>query len=140
MADVARDRRLLVGGHLAVTQAIERAVARHLEEPRFGIVGDAAERPLLHGRQQRVLHGVFSDRQVTRAERPRQRRDHLPRLPAEQMINKCNSVGRHDRRNCSNSPCKGARPLYNYVGSTSRISIEPKSRCGQSLLSSTISS
>ena len=67
-------------------------MARHLEQPGFRIVGDAAEWPLLQRGDQGILHGVLGDRQVARAEGSREGRDHLPRLPAEQMINKCEGI------------------------------------------------
>jgi hypothetical protein len=95
-----------------MTQPIERAVARDLEQPRFRIGGHAAKRPLLHRGHQRVLHRVFGKRQVPRAERARQGCDHLSRLPAEQMINKCDGIVAGHCRNCSKNRCNGVSPRY----------------------------
>ena len=79
--------------------AIERAVLGDQIEPGFRLFGHTSKRPLLQRRYQRILHGVFGHRQVTRPERPREPGDHLPRLAAEQMLNKCNRVGCHGGRN-----------------------------------------
>ena len=59
---LASDVGFLAGRHPAVTQSIERTIARHLEQPRLRIFGNAAIRPLLHRRDQRVLNGIFGER------------------------------------------------------------------------------
>jgi hypothetical protein len=84
---VAFDGGFFSESDFVVTKAIERPIARNLEQPCLGMFGNAAEGPLLHGSHQRILHGVFGEGKVSRPEQARQGRDHLSRLAPEQMIN-----------------------------------------------------
>gem|GEM_PF-4567330 len=96
-------------------QLIERAVARNLEQPRRGIFGRSAETPELQRGDERLLHNLFREPEMLRAEDARQRGDHLSRAVAEEMVDQA-----VDGIHCGAS------------SSISRISIEPNSRCGES--------
>lgn len=69
-----------------MTQAVERTVAGHLEEPGGRVVRHAAKRPRLQGRDERILHGVLGELQVARAKRARQGSHELAALTPEQVI------------------------------------------------------
>ena len=77
-------RSLAEGGVPA--QHIERAVPGDAEQPRPGVVRDAAVRPLLERLEQRVLHDFFSQLEMFRPEDVGQPGDHLSRARTEQMI------------------------------------------------------
>ena len=99
---------------------VERAIARHAKQPRRRILGHAAIRPLLQRGDQRVLHRLLGERQ----------------MPAPSVRVSVATICADCRRNrCSRiagtvTVAIGGRAQA--VGSTSRISIEPNSRCGQS--------
>ncbi len=111
-----------------MAQTIECSVTSHAKQPRRRVGGHAAIRPLLQCGDQRILHRLLGQRQMPGADRARQRGDDLRRLPAEQVL--------EDRRDLS----RWRSMVGQAVGSTSRISIEPNSRWGQSSQSRTTSS
>jgi hypothetical protein len=116
LAERSHELRLFVAQRGLATELVECAIAGHLEQPGARILRDAAQRPLLHRRHERLLHDLFGQRQMRRAEDPREGGDHLSRAVAEQMIDQRVDVRRHVRQ----------------ASSMRRISMEPKSRCGQS--------
>ena len=75
---MARERRVAARG-------VERAAVRDAEEPRRGVVGDAAEGPRAQRLEQRLLHEVLRAVEVRGAEPPRERGDEAPRLMAEEV-------------------------------------------------------
>ncbi len=75
-----------------VPQPVERAVSSDAVEPGLWSLWNTAIRPMLKRRHERVLHRILDDRQMARPETPGERRDHLPRLPPEQMIDECWNV------------------------------------------------
>lgn len=81
-------------------------------EPRRGILGDAAELPHLQRAAEGVLHHVFCQREVLDAEDARQRGDHPPRFPPEEMLVQLHhmSVFRTGRTSTTPPPSKMGQP------------------------------
>ena len=101
---------------------VERFVAHHSKEPARRIVRNAVEAPLRQRGNERLLHDLLRERKMLRAEDARERGDHLPRAVAKQMV--------HDAVDL----------LHQDIGSISRTSIVPKSRCGQPFATESASS
>ena len=116
------DLRFFAAKSLLPPQLIERPVARHAEQPARRVVRHSVEAPLRQCRDQRLLHRLLGHREMLRTEDARQRSDHLSRAMAEQMVHQDVDL------------------LHQDIGSISRTSIDPKSRCGQPLASESASS
>jgi hypothetical protein len=93
--DLGRDLRDAPAERHVAAQGIERAVPGDAQEPRRGIVGNARERPLLQRLDERVLHDLFGELEVGRAEDAREPCDHLSRPVAEQMVHELMRRVRH---------------------------------------------
>jgi hypothetical protein len=98
-----RGRRLGEFGHDRVGLLAEQAVAAHrvdgdivgyAEEPCSGVFRDALVRPCLQRAQHGLLHGLFRQFQMGRAEQPREMRDHSARLVPEQVLQQHSGIGR----------------------------------------------
>jgi hypothetical protein len=73
-------------------EPVDRSVARHGDDPRRGIAGDAVVRPARERRRERVLDRVLGD--VPVAERSDERRDRASEVLAEQALDgaRCNRL------------------------------------------------
>lgn len=69
-----------------MAKTIKRAIPRDAEQPGGWIVRHAAIRPLLERGGECVLHSLFHEGQMPCADRARQCRDKLGRLPAKQIV------------------------------------------------------
>ena len=112
----------LIGERAIAAQHVDRAPARHLQQPRRGIVWHTPQGPGVQRGDQRLLHDVFGKLEVPGAQRACQQGHEAAALMTKQVGHQA----RHLR-------------VFHYAGSSSisRISIEPKARCGESLMIAT---
>jgi hypothetical protein len=89
---IARRRQGREGGKLRralaqraiAAQPVDRAIARHHDDPRHGVARDALARPALHRRGEGLLHRLLGE--VPVADGSDQRRDRPPEVPPKQAV------------------------------------------------------
>ncbi len=88
------DRVRFLAEQAAVADRVDGDVVRHAEEPGAGVLGHALVGPRAQGAQHGLLHRLFRQFKLGRAEQPREMRDHSARLVPEQVLQQHPCIGR----------------------------------------------
>jgi len=94
-------------GRALPAKHVDRPVLCRRHQPRRGILRESAEGPHLHRAAEGVLHDVFRQREVVDAEYARERGNHAPRFPTEQMVAELHELSHfHDGTHLDGAVCE----------------------------------